>query len=385
MEDYKNLLSIIIPTKNRYECLIPVILAISKYVYGNDIEVIVQDNSDNNAKGLTFFNQFNDSRIKYFYSSESLSIQDNTIHAINNSTGKYLIFIGDDDLVFPDIYTIVQYLCKNNIECLVYNAAYYWWNSVDFKKEDHFHRKNALWIPLNPSIHMIKRDTEHELQIMLESGSGMFSRLPKFYHGIVTRNILDKIKEATGTYLPGSSPDIAFSTSLSLVLKEYYYINFPVSVFGASRNSGGGMTARKQHFGKIEDQKFLPKETIKNWNNFIPRIWSEKSIYAQTVTEVLKAFKSPKKFNYLSFYGTMLAYEPYLLRFILPVIKSYCKFNIVYYLMIIIIYFKKRLGILFRKFRFSTRTYQYDVLVLSDVNLVMETLKEYHKEITIKL
>lgn len=383
MVKYKKLLSIIIPTKNRYECLIPVVTALLKHIKSEDIELVIQDNSDDNQEGFLFFETLQDKRVKYFYHQESLSIQENTIFAIDNARGKYLIFIGDDDLVSPNIYDVVEFLNKKNIDCLVFNSAYYWWNTVSFEKENHFHRKNALWLPINQSQELVERSAQDELEIMLQSGAGIFLRLPKFYHGIVRRDILDQIKVKTGTYLPGSSPDIAFSTALSLVLDKYYFVNFPLSVFGASKNSGGGMTARKQHYGKIEDQKFLPKNIIENWNKYIPKIWSEKTIYAQTVTEVLKIFKSNKQFNYITFYGTMLAYEPYLIKFLIPAVKSYCGFNFLNYFKIGYVFLKKKLGIFYRKLKFFSKSYEYDVVIAKDVNVVMEKLKDSKISLTI--
>lgn len=376
MEKYKYLLSIIIPTKDRYECLVPVISALIKNIDNIDVEFIIQDNSNDNTVITNFLNSSDDDRVKYFYNTYKMSIVDNTICAIDNARGKYLIFIGDDDLVSPYIYKFVQYINQKGIDCLVYNAAYYWWNSIQFKEENYFHRKEALWLPPKETLVFEKRDSSAELEIMLQSGSGIFQRLPKFYHGIVKRDILDEIKFKTGTYLPGSSPDIAFSTALSLVLDKYYYVNFPLTVFGASKNSGGGWTASNKHYGKIEDQKHLPKNIIENWNPLIPRIWSEKTIYAQTVTEVLKIFKSNNQFNYITFYGTMLAYEPYLVKFLIPSVRLYCGFNFLNYLKIGYVFIKKKLGIFYRKIKFFSKTYDYDVVIAKDVDVVMEKLKD---------
>lgn len=376
MEKYKYLLSIIIPTKDRYECLVPVISALIKNIDNIDVEFIIQDNSNDNTVITNFLNSSDDDRVKYFYNTYKMSIVDNTICAIDNARGKYLIFIGDDDLVSPYIYKFVQYINQKGIDCLVYNAAYYWWNSIQFKEENYFHRKEALWLPPKETLVFEKRDSSAELEIMLQSGSGIFQRLPKFYHGIVKRNVLDEIKFKTGTYLPGSSPDIAFSTALSLVLDRYYYVNFPLTVFGASKNSGGGWTASNKHYGKIEDQKHLPKNIIENWNPLIPRIWSEKTIYAQTVTEVLKVFKSNNQFNYITFYGTMLAYEPYLVKFLIPSARLYCGFNFLNYFKIAYVFIKKKLGIFYRKIKFFSKTYDYDVVIAKDVDVVMEKLKD---------
>jgi glycosyltransferase involved in cell wall biosynthesis len=374
MEKYKYLLSIIIPTKDRYECLIPVISALIKNIDNTDVEFIIQDNSNDNTVITNFLNSSDDDRVKYFYNTCKMSIVDNTICAIDNARGKYLIFIGDDDLVSPYIYKFVQYINQKEINCLVYNAAYYWWNSIQFKEENYFHRKEALWLPPKGTLFFEERDSSAELEIMLQSGSGIFQRLPKFYHGIVKRDVLDEIKFKAGSYLPGSSPDIAFSTALSLVLDKYYHVNFPLTVFGASKNSGGGWTASNKHYGKIEDQKHLPKNITENWNPLIPRIWSEKTIYAQTVTEVLKIFKSNKQFNYITFYGTMLAYEPYLVKFLIPAVRLYCGFNFIEYFKIGYVFVKKKLGIFYRKIKFFSKTYDYDVVIAKDVDVVMKQL-----------
>jgi glycosyltransferase involved in cell wall biosynthesis len=376
MEKFKYLISIIIPTKDRYECLIPVISALVKFIDNRDVEFVLQDNSTNNIDIINFLASLKDDRVKYFYNTNKMSIVDNTVCAIDNARGKYLIFIGDDDLVSPYIYKFVQYIDQKGINCLVYNAAYYWWNSIEFKEENYFHRKEALWLPPEETLVFEKRDSSAELEIMLQSGSGIFQRLPKFYHGIVKRDVLDEIKFKTGTYLPGSSPDIAFSTALSLVLDKYCYVNFPLTVFGASKNSGGGWTASNKHYGKIEDQKHLPQNIIENWNPLIPRIWSEKTIYAQTVTEVLKIFKSNKQFNYITFYGTMLAYEPYLVKFLIPSVRLYCGFNFLNYFKIGYVFIKKKLGIFYRKIKFFSKTYDYDVVIAKDVDVVMEKLKD---------
>lgn len=236
MEKNSKLLSILIPTKNRYNTLIPVIKAILDGIDEKiDLEIVVQDNSTTNDTFIIFYKDFSDTRLSYFYSAEDISITENTINAIDNSVGKYLIFIGDDDLVSPYVYDIVKYIEQHNIDCLVYNPAYYWWSNVNFEKETFYHRKEALWIPLNQSVKLNKRDSSDQLNIMLGSGAGIFSGLPKFYHGILKRDVLVRIRQVAGTYLPGSSPDIAFSTAIALTIKEYYYINFPVSVFGAPK------------------------------------------------------------------------------------------------------------------------------------------------------
>ena len=143
------LLSIVIPTKNRYECLIPVISAILSHVESSDFELIVHDNSTSNDSVVDFFREHKDFRLKYFYVKEELSMVDNTLYSINKSIGKYAVFIGDDDLVSPFICEITKILDKKDISCLIYKSGYYWWDSVVFYTSTIFKHKKCFWLPKN--------------------------------------------------------------------------------------------------------------------------------------------------------------------------------------------------------------------------------------------
>jgi hypothetical protein len=185
---------------------------------------------------------------------------------------------------------------------------------------------------------------------------------------------LRAIKERIGTYLSGSCPDIALSTSLAFVIDKYYFVNYPVSVFGASKNSGGGWTVNKTHYGKIEDQKFLQKGVIDRWDPNIPLIWSERTIYPQTVYETLKAFGSKKRINYIAFYASMLANERFLFKYWWPAVKNYCRNNIQAYLRIFSKYLKISTGIYVYRIKKQTRRFNYNVVQNQSIHDCMRTL-----------
>lgn len=372
MEEYKRLLSILIPTKDRYDTLFVIINSILNFIDSVDFEVVIQDNSKDNSLAIEYFKNLDDDRVKYFYSPLPVSVSNNTELAINNSNGKYLMFVGDDDLISPYVCDFVNYINNNGISALVYTPGYYWWNTVEFDKETKYKKKKALILPRKVGFSFKKLSTKTELSRMLSSGAGTYSLLPKLYHGIVLKDKIELIKLKTGTYVPGASPDISLSTSLCFILDEYYFVDYPLSVYGASSKSGGGMTAQKKHFGKIENQPFLPESTKKYWNDNLPKIWSERSIYAQSVLEVFRAFNKNPNFNYLYFYSVALAYEPYLLKYILPCILNYCKNSIPKYFQIVLYYIKLKLGQQFRNL-IKTRT-QTNIFYDLDIPQVMNRL-----------
>jgi len=62
---------------------------------------------------------------------------------------------------------------------------------------------------------------------------------------------LKAIERASGTLLPGSSPDMAYSVALSLVMPNFVSVPYPLTVFGASRASGGGRAALPRNGRKL--------------------------------------------------------------------------------------------------------------------------------------
>jgi len=368
------LLSIIIPTKNRYKTLFPVIEAILGHIESQDLELIVQDNSDSGQEATVFFQNHPDPRVRYFYQGGELSISENTILAIEKIRGTYAIFIGDDDLVSPYIVEITKKLASIDGDGLIYTPANYWWDSVNFLKENYYYKKKALWIPEKLSSGFVEKKSCDELDFVLKKGAIGYYQMPRFYHGIIKAEALHAIKNRIGTYLSGSCPDIALSTSLAFIVDRYYSIDYPVSVFGASGNSGGGWTANKTHFGKIEDQKFLQKGIIDRWDPNIPLIWSERTIYPQTVFETLKAFNSNKTINYIAFYASMLANERFLYQYWVTKVKAFCKGKPIVFFRIMLTYLKISTGIRLSNVKKRTRSFGYSVIHKQSVFDCMETL-----------
>lgn len=362
MENYKYLFSIIIPTKNRYSTLFPVLdFLIDNLNDGYNYEVIIQDNSENNSICLEYLTNRKEPKLKYFYNQASIPISENAELAIQNSNGKYLIFIGDDDFISPQICEIVEYLNNKNIDCLIHNPGYYWWDSVSFSKENFYHKPNNLWLPNEINFELIALNSDDELNKTLYKGAVSYYLLPRLYHGIIKRDIINKIKSETGNYIIGSCPDIALAISISLVLKNYYYVNYPVTIFGASRNSGGGMTARNQHFGELGKMSFLRPNITNVWDKNIPKVWSQTTIYPQTTTEVLKIFKNSGGPNFLAFYATMIVNEPYLFNFTFKSILRFCKLNPIKYFYLILLIIKKSIGKLFRNYKIRFKKLDYKV------------------------
>ena len=378
MEQKQNnpLLSIIIPTKNRYETLIPVLECTLNYLSSNKYEIIIQDNSEDNSVIQNYLHLNKDSRLKYFYHMESLSITENSNRAIENSSGEYAVFIGDDDLVSPYIIEITEYIAEQNIDCLIYPPAYYWWSSVNFTVKSYYRRKNAFWLPNNINFELQKKNASKELVNVLKNGGGSLYSLPRFYHGLVKRKVLEQMKNKIGTYISGSCPDMALAASLALFLDSYFYIQYPVSVFGASKNSGGGWVQEKKHLGKLEDQKHLPDNILNIWDKNIPHLWTVDTIYAQAIHETFLLFNEDRRINYNALYASMIVNESSTFFYVCYKIINYNKLYIIRYFILFFYFFRKFIGKILRIYREKRKKMPYDVFIINDVNNCMQFLEQ---------
>ena len=283
------LLSIIIPTKDRYQYLSKTLVNLSE-LDSELVEIVVQDNTIINGEILNLINKINQDNIKYFHESKTLSQTDNSNLALEHATGEYCCYIGDDDTVFPDLLDVVFDLKARNIEACITDEANFYWPDVVFEKK-------RPWLKYNTK--KFKNRFLRSGQILAKSMSyGMqdIMYLPRVYHGIVSKKVLDIIHRKTGTYFPGPSPDMANAVACALEIDEYLYTEKPLILSGVGYTSGAGMGQRGAHKGDLKSGKQLPADAEKMWSHRIPKLWlgytvwtesAEKSMIAMGHSEIL--------------------------------------------------------------------------------------------------
>jgi glycosyltransferase involved in cell wall biosynthesis len=345
------LLSIVIPTKNRYETLLPTINALLDNIIGDAYEIIVQDNSDDASPWIAYSAQRSDARLRYAHASGAISIVENTEAALSRAQGLYVTFIGDDDLVAPNILEFVSDFRDRGVDAVIYPPAYYWWPSVSFANPTRFHQPGAFWYPPVTNTSEQQFNTRSEVQRVVAQGAVSLFDLPRVYHGVVRRQVLEAIKARSGHYVNGASPDMALALATAFELQTHLKVNTPLTVYGASKNSGGGWTASRTHFGKIADQPHLPQYTKDFWSPRLPPIWSEHTIYPQTALEVMGFLGKPDTLNYGAFYASMLVNEPHLRHHVLPFTGRFLLQHPERVLPVAVIIVKKLLGRMRRKIR----------------------------------
>jgi len=239
----------------------------------DELELVIQDNSDNNEDIVNFVNSLNSSIVKYFYSKAKLSMSANADLAISHSTGEYVCFIGDDDGVCRNIIDCVKWMKKNEIDALrCIRTEYIWSDSNNNNIQINF--SSACLIYDKPKLNYKYLDPIDELNKILKKGFQTIDYIPVVYNGIVKREVLDKVFEIGNTFFPGGSPDISNGVVLSFFTKKLAYVDFPVIISGTSKMTGGGMYKKKGRSVTLDQVDFIDQSVIENWEKGIPKIWA---------------------------------------------------------------------------------------------------------------
>lgn len=248
-------LSLIIPTRERASylasCLRTCMLSPFK-----ELEILVLDNaSRDETPDVAAAAASRDPRIRYLRGEHRLSMRDNFEKGINESRGRYLGFIGDDDGVFP--FTperVVELFTTLNVEAVSAARAHYSWPDL---------LSPRAGMGLVPRGHGLEvRNSRSHLRHLLRDDN--YYQLPCIYHGFVARRAIERAVAPQGRFFVSSIVDCASATALSMLDLRYAFSHTPLVINGGSRRSNGasqfgGGSEQEQANWKVEDDLgFLP-------------------------------------------------------------------------------------------------------------------------------
>lgn len=292
------LLSIVIPTKNRQKYCIAAIKQIISLNL-NNIEVCIQDNSDT-PDLKEAIEKLSNIYIKYQYHGEILSFVDNFSLAIEMASGEYVCMIGDDDGLLPNIMQVVDYAKSNNIDVVIpgLNVVYFWPSEKPIVRNG---QKGYLSVSEFANTYS-SVDPQKALKKLLKNGALNYIAydMPKVYHGVVKRELFEIIKQKTGKYFDGLTPDIYMSAALSFVAQKVVSYRAPVTISGICPISGSSDSATGKHTGDLKNAPHFRGHESYEWEEIIPAFYSVETIWAETLIKAIHQFKQDHMLSFFS-------------------------------------------------------------------------------------
>lgn len=272
------IITVVVPTKNRYKYLIGLISMIENF---NDsrIELLVHDNSDNNTEILDFLKGKSLVSTVYYYDSDKLSMGENAERGINKAKGEYICFIGDDDAVCRNIADCAEWMRENQVDAVRSLYLNYCWN------EDKGENCGSVYFD-DISFACRLGDPIAEMKKVLNDGVPDFKYMAKIYHGIIKKSVLEDVQRHGECLFPGPTPDMSGAVSIAFFIKKYVMINIPIVMPGMSRMVGGGVMGKVL---SLDEVSFITDSDRDKWPTDYPPLWATELIWPVCVINALKS------------------------------------------------------------------------------------------------
>ena len=285
------LLSVCIPTRNRQRYCAEVLSILSRFKNAN-LEVCVMDNSDTDELASIVSN-LRDQRVRYCYDASVKSSSRNMSDCLAMAEGDFVCMIGDDDLILPQIFDLCDFMWETDSLAGVgsHIPEYIWFDSEN---------RRSCELKIVPP-RKCPKDFEifatgiSVVETLLRQGVVGYQefRLPRVYHGVVRRSLIETIL-LDGTYFFGLSPDIFSSVGMAFSVDKLVVSEDPISVAGACPSSTTIAMYKNEHSGAYTDIPHLIGRENYPWRPEVPRIYSVPTIWADSALQAVVAFGPTK-------------------------------------------------------------------------------------------
>lgn len=271
-ETVSSLYSIVIPTRERADVLRYAMKTVLKQTRSN-YELIIMDNCGSPATRAVV-DELDDPHVRYFRSSERLSMSDNWERALEHVRGNYVTFMGDDDGLMPDAIETAERFHRDWPERIVSWFPFIWMWPEALVEDEQSRARTFL------GSHAEVRVSREWLKDVYTSRE-YFSRLPTIYCSFVPRKILEIARSEQGRIFNSPIPDV-YSGLVNLAYSdEFIYLYRPLGIWGVSRHSTGSA----QVYNVGESHKLFNEENRTTWG----QAFDEKLVERDFIVEVLVA------------------------------------------------------------------------------------------------
>lgn len=307
--------SVLIPTRNRLKYLKHAVNSVIKQEY-EDWEIIISDNdSEEDIQG--YVTDLNNPKVKYFRTTSFIPVTDNWNNALKNSTGDYVIMLGDDDALMKNYFLEVTNLLNqfDDPDFLYSSALLYAYPSVIPEHPDGMlHRwGNAQFLEEKKDPYILDKMDAYRIVKKSMGFKVLFNFNMQF--ALVARSLILELQKS-GSFYQSPYPDYYAMTALLLKAKKILAVPRPLVIVGITPKSFGYFYFNQKENDGVEFLKNYPDETIleKIRHFILPG--------TQMNTSWLVALETVKK-NFGKEYRLQVDYRKYRLLQILHYIKNY--------------------------------------------------------------
>ncbi|MEZ6050275.1 MAG: glycosyltransferase family A protein [Planctomycetaceae bacterium] len=229
--------SIVMPTRNRARLFRSALQSALAQTH-DDFEVVISNNqsSDNTDEVAR---SFDDPRVRYFETDQTLPMSRNWEFALSKARGEYVTYLCDDDAIVPSLLERVAALLDESDRDVIYwnSAAYYHDSWIEARKRNH--------LVVSPLVHDVEVESSRAALRELFNLRHFHRNYPKMLNTCLSRRLIDKVITRNGQFFQVSCPDYSTITTVTALTEEMTYLHPPLMLAGVA-NESIGATCRRQ-------------------------------------------------------------------------------------------------------------------------------------------
>jgi glycosyltransferase involved in cell wall biosynthesis len=232
-------ISVLLPTRDRLELLRHAVASVRR-IDDPDWEVVISDNcSSGDVAG--YVASLDDERIRYLRTPELLSVTENWNNVLDNSTGDYVVMLGDDDALLGEYFTRTRGVIADfdHPDVIYHNALSYAYPGVIPAEPEGFLRGEGY-------AQFLRGGPERPFRLPPPEARGLASAAANFRLGYglnmqfvtISRDAIDELS-GEGSFFRSPFPDYyamnhLFARAQTIVVEPH-----PLVVIGVSPRSYG--------------------------------------------------------------------------------------------------------------------------------------------------
>jgi glycosyltransferase involved in cell wall biosynthesis len=240
-------LSICVPSRNRQVWFQETIRTLTSSLR-TDIELVFVDNSDDPSIMNAFIEPYlADPRVKYVPTGpKTRPMVDNWEVAFEATTGRWIVFIGDDDHVDPELAGLIP-----RIEAKMPEVEALDWARLHFTWPYPGKTPHSNPVPLLSEIHEVPKKQLKERAFRWDHAREVLGCGFGIYHGAVARTLMERVRASSKTGRWFEHPIVDYDNIFKIIMhgKRFVHIRRPLSVMGVCPASNTAATTN------LEDAK----------------------------------------------------------------------------------------------------------------------------------
>lgn len=275
------LISIVIPTHNRQRYAAAAVAKIAEVLPA--AEIIVSDTSaDETLRDMLPADVGRGIDLSYIRPKRKMDVVSHFEAALGHARGDYVMFLGDDDSVGPGLMQVVEWAARNRVDAVFsYGTAFianYFWPGVRSRFYGDAYA-GSLFVNRFDG-HARPIDAVAALRGALRDFGRGLGTMPRLYHGLVSRALIDRVRERFGTVFGGVTPDIYSAALISALAENAWQVNYPFCLPGGSPSSTAGTGAAGTDMTSLEGHPHTAAFVDLQWDPLIPAFYAPYNVWA---------------------------------------------------------------------------------------------------------